>query len=682
MVRSFTFVAVLLCAAPLAVWGGGRDIAPTPSQRLVPATADDAFLAMRQAVREGDLDGATALGQLVLGLEPDYPLAGYIEYYRLNQRLKNPVDPPPDDAVRAFIARNEGSLVADLARRDWLLALGARADFATFDAVYPTYQLRDDAQVNCYAILARYYRLERHDSDLPLALEAEARQALARPNDILGDGCATLAATFAGAGRLSTAEIWRWARAASDHNALSALKAYLFLLPQEAAVNPDEIDRVYNKPVLWLAQRTGLPLEGHQGLVVLALSRMARSEPDQAVPLFQRYWASRLSADARGYIWAEIGAAASKRELPEASEWSRRSLDVTGLSEDILAARARAALRDQNWSLLHLFIEKMPPEMRRPEAADGTWTYWLARAEAARGMTVRSAELYASIAGQFDFYGQLAREALGQPLTLPPRAAPVTGAELSAAASNPGFARARKFYELDLRSQGNLEWNFALRGMNDRQLLAAADFALSNKFFDRAVNTADRTKNEYDFSVRFLAPFEDVMQVKAHAVGLDLDWVYGLIRQESRFVLVARSYAGASGLMQLMPQTARYVAKKIGMLGYVPGQVSDLDTNLTLGTSYLRMILDRLDGNEVLATAAYNAGPARVRVWRAGLPSPVGGAIFAETIPYPETRDYVKRVMSNAIYYHLLFNPSAPASLVARMGIISPADYGGSSDLP
>lgn len=678
----FAVALSLLGATPCAAREAHQTLAQVASQPPVPATADDAFLAMREAVREGDLDGATALGQVVLSLEPNYPLAGYIQYYRLNQRLKNLSDPPPDDEVRAFIERNDGSLVADLARRDWLLALGERADFLTFDAVYPKYQIRDDAQVNCYSILARYYRRERHSLEFSAALESDARIALSRPRDILGDGCATLAATFAVAQHIPTSEIWQWARLASDQNSLPALKTYLALLPRPDAISASQIEAVYNKPVLWLAQRQGQSLHGQRDLAVVALARMARSEPEQAAPIFTRYWAARLSADDRGYIWAEIGAAASKRELPQAAEWSRRSLDVKNLSEDLLAARARAALRDQNWSLLQLFIEKMPPEMRSPQAHGGTWTYWLARCDAARENTVASVELYARIASQFTFYGQLAREALGQPLALPARAAPVTQAELSEAETNPGFARARKFFQLDLRAQGNFEWNYTLRGMDDRQLLAAADWALRNQFLDRAVNTADRTKNEHDFTVRFLAPYEDVMQQKVDASGLNLDWVYGLIRQESRFVLVAHSYAGASGLMQLMPQTARYVAKKIGMSGYDPGQVSDMDTNLTLGTSYLRMILDQLDDNEILATAAYNAGPARVRAWRAGLPGPVEGAIFAETIPFPETRDYVKQVMSNAIYYHLRFKPSAPASLRARMGVISPADYSGPGDLP
>jgi soluble lytic murein transglycosylase len=238
----------------------------------------------------------------------------------------------------------------------------------------------------------------------------------------------------------------------------------------------------------------------------------------------------------------------------------------------------------------------------------------------------------------------------------------------------PGFVRALAFYQLDLRREGNLEWNFTLRGMSDRELLAAAEFANRNQLLDRAVNTADRTRNEHDFAFRFLTPYRPQLQEKAAAVGLDLDWVYGLIRQESRFVQVARSSVGASGLMQLMPSTARYVAKKIGMTEYQPGGVADLETNLTLGTSYLRMVLDALDSLPVLATAAYNAGPGRPRAWRATLTKPVEGAIFAETIPFNETRDYVKKVMSNATYYAVLLTGN-PQSLKARLGYVAQQGY-------
>ncbi|MGA2550990.1 MAG: transglycosylase SLT domain-containing protein [Burkholderiaceae bacterium] len=673
----FTLAFSFLASAALARAPAAQALQPVAS-----LTADDAFLALREAVRNGDLDGAALYGQRVLSLEPAYPLAAYIEYYALSQRLKSLTDPASDDEVRSFIARNPDSLVADLARRDWLLALGRRGDFVTFDSELPKFVLGDDPQVNCYALAAHYLRLARTPESVTELVLSQSRGAVLVPKDIQGDGCAGLASLLAGDGHLSSAEIWKGARLASDNNLQIALKRYLALLPVEESPKPEAIDAIYDKPALWLARRSGESVRGQQDLIVLALSRMARSAPDETAAQFERSWSNRLSADARAQVWAELAAAAAKRLMPQALEWARRSEDATDLSEDLLAWRARAALREQNWPLVALFIDKMPADMRRPQAYEGTWTYWMARARKAEGNQGEANILYSTIVGQFNFYGQLASEELGQPLVLPAQAQPTTALELAEVQSLPGFARAMKFYQLNLRPQGNLEWNYTLRGMSDRQLLAAAEFARRNQVYDRAVNTADRTHTEHDFAVRFLAPFYDAMQAKARALDLDLDWVYGLIRQESRFVMGAHSSAGASGLMQLMPGTARYVARKIGMTDYRPDQVADMDTNLLLGTNYLRMVLDQLDDVELLATAAYNAGPGRPKSWRSLQTRPLEGAIFAETIPLSETRDYVKKVMSNAVYYGLLFDPAKPQSLKRRLGTISPEQDVQSSDLP
>jgi soluble lytic murein transglycosylase len=660
----------------------GRTTSAASQQSASLQNADDAFLAMRDAVRNGDLDTAEVLGQRVLALEPNYPLASYLEYYAINQRLKSLTDPPSDDQVRSFIGRNNDALVADLARRDWLLALGKRGDFSTFETVYPTYVAADDSQVNCYALTAHYLRLARQPDSVPALLLSEARAAAMLPKELLGDACFGLANLLALDGHFSSPDLWDAARAASDNNQPIAVKRYLALLPLQEAPKPELVDALLDKPALWLARRTADPVARDQDLVVLALSRMARTAPDETALQFERSWAARLPSDARALVWAEIGAAAAKRSMTAALDWSRRSEDASGLSEDLLSWRVRAALREQNWPLVALFIEDMPTAMRRPQAGDGAWIYWLARAKKAQGDATEANSLFASISGQFNFYGQLACEELGQPLLLPPQAAPVTPAELAGVQSLPGLARALKFYQLNLRPQGNSEWNFTIRGMTDRQLLAAADWARRNQVYDRAVNTADRTREEHDFAVRFLAPYYDAMQPRAAAVGLDLDWVYGLIRQESRFILGARSSAGASGLMQLMPGTARYVAKKIGLTDYRPDQVSDMDTNLLLGTTYLRLVLDQLQDVELLATAAYNAGPGRPRGWRALQTKPLEGAIFAETIPISETRDYVKKVMSNAVFYGLLFDPAKPQSLKSRLGVITPAYDAPAGDLP
>ncbi len=280
--------------------------------------------------------------------------------------------------------------------------------------------------------------------------------------------------------------------------------------------------------------------------------------------------------------------------------------------------------------------------------------------------------MYASIADQFHFYGQLATEELGQKISIPQTAAPVTAAELAPMNANPGLRRALKFFEMDLRFEGVREWNWELRHMKSaRELLAAAEFARQNKVLDRMVNTSDRTRSEHDFDQRFPTPFRDVMVKATQSLGMDMAWVYGLIRQESRFVMHARSHVGASGLMQIMPATARYVAKKIGMTDFDHGQVNHIDTNIVLGTNYLNMVLNDLDGSQALATAAYNAGPGRPRAWRSTLPGVVEGAIFAETIPFSETRGYVKNVLSNATYYAALFE-GKPQSLKARLGTVSP----------
>ena len=207
--------------------------------------------------------------------------------------------------------------------------------------------------------------------------------------------------------------------------------------------------------------------------------------------------------------------------------------------------------------------------------------------------------------------------------------------------------------------------------MNDRQLLAAAELARAEGIYDRVVNTSERTEREFDFSQRYIAPFEGRVSAKARALDVDPAWVYGLIRQESRFIMDARSHVGASGLMQLMPATAKWVAGKIGMTDFTPGSVNDFDVNTELGTQYLNMVLRDLDGSQMLASAGYNAGPGRPRNWRATFSHPVEGAVFAETIPFTETRLYVKNVMSNAVYYAAMFT-GQPQSLKERLGNVVP----------
>ncbi|MDP3412718.1 MAG: lytic transglycosylase domain-containing protein, partial [Polaromonas sp.] len=227
-----------------------------------------------------------------------------------------------------------------------------------------------------------------------------------------------------------------------------------------------------------------------------------------------------------------------------------------------------------------------------------------------------------------------------------------------------------------LRSEGVREWNYSTNlhtrgGMSERELLAAAQFACDRSIWDRCINTSERTPNAFDAEQRFPTPFREAVTRRSQGIGLDPAYVYGLIRQESRFIMDARSHVGASGLMQVMPATARETARHIGLAGFTADQINDRDTNIVIGTAYLKRALDDFGGSMPLAAAAYNAGPGRPRAWRNG--PVIEAAIWAENVPFSETRDYVKKVLSNTTNYAALLS-GQPQSLKARLGMVGPRD--------
>jgi soluble lytic murein transglycosylase len=345
------------------------------------------------------------------------------------------------------------------------------------------------------------------------------------------------------------------------------------------------------------------------------------------------------------------------------------------LNDDLLGWKVRAALRMGQWAQVLSATQAMSPEARK----DPTWVYWRARAlmatagnDAAPKQEAQS--LLRSIASVRGFYEQLALEDLGQSITLPERPAALTASEKAQAQAHAGLQRALYAIQIGLRAEGNREWNYSTNlhtpgGMNDRELLAAADLACQRQVWDRCINTSERTRDVLDFDQRFPLPLREIVVRRANEVRLDPAFVYGLIRQESRFIMDARSGVGASGLMQVMPATAKWTAKKIGLTDFTPDQITDKEVNVAIGTGYLKLVLDDFEGSMPLAAAAYNAGPSRSRNWRNG---PVlDAAIWAENVPFHETRDYVKKVLANTTSYATILTRQ-PQSLKARLGQVGP----------
>jgi soluble lytic murein transglycosylase len=616
---------------------------------------DDVILEMHQAFRKADKNRLSALLPQTRGhvLEP---LAAYWE-------MRTRLDVAPASEIRSFLTSYAGSYYEDRLRTDWLLQLGKRRDWATFTAEYPRYRMRDDREVRCYALAT-----EAMNSKANVAEEAKRLWYALREAD---EGCTYVAEHLHSGKQINGLDLWRKARLAMDANRPRPAQAAVDI---EAPRLSEQVALIHADPERYLDKRIIAITRNRKELAVLALIRLAASQPDKAAELLDKRWSIQLSQEERNWTWGVIGKQAAQKLQDNASSYFAKVQKDSDLNDDLLAWKVRAALRQGQWRQVLTATQAMSPDSQK----DPAWVYWRARALSATAQDDAQRQeaqgLLRSIASVKGFYEQLALEDLGQTISAPERPGALTPSEKAAALINPGLQRALYAIAIGLRPEGNREWNYSTNlhspgGMSDRELLAAADLACQRQVWDRCINTSDRTKEVIDFDQRFPMPLRDIVVRRAGDIKLDPAYVYGLIRQESRFIMDARSHVGASGLMQVMPATAKWTAKKIGLTHFTPEQITDREINVAIGTGYLKLVLDDFEGSMPMATAAYNAGPSRPRNWRKG---PVlEAAIWAENIPFLETRDYVKKVLSNTTNYAAILTRQ-PQSLKARLGSVGP----------
>ena len=617
---------------------------------------DTTYLSAREAAQKGQLN---KVEQLYPQLK-QHELAPYVESWMLKPQLST--DSPE---IRAFLKKYDGERPAEIVRADWIRAQAKQGNWSLVAQQGPL-MLQPEPDVQCYSLLPR---INQGDS----AARDQARLIWTTSVDT-PEACQILFEAMWANGELKASDGWLRARRQVAMNKPGQARLTLSVMQINANDAAGGLDAVLGRPVIYLERVGALNDDNQKELATLALVRMARNEPLSAVPAVKRY-GGQLDKAQQEYVWGIIAWQLGIQQSPEALDAAKRSGTVL-LPDDAMAWRVRVALRAQDWSLVKKTIESMPePMIYSPE-----WVYWLGRAYKAQGREGLAEEQFQKIAGQPNFYGVLAAEELGGRAKVPTQAKPATADEIRAVEKQPGIRRALAMYRLDLRPEGVKEWSWALRGMTDRQLLAAAEVAQRQQIIDRSISAADRTKEEHNYKLRFPTPYADKIGPHSDRQNLDQAWVYGLMRQESRFVTNAKSNVGAAGLMQVMPATGKWVANKIG-IKLAPGDLHNPDTNVMLGTTYMRLVLESLDNHPVLASAAYNAGPGRARKWRDI--KPLEGAIYAETIPFSETRDYVKKVMSNAVFYQTVMTGSTP-SLKIMLGTIGPksSQSNGMPDLP
>lgn len=632
----------------LMVVGALADVKVNAQTKTTGQTQDQIFSSLRSAGLSNDAATADRLAAQL----PDYKIPSYVEYYRIRPHLQQP--DTADAEVSAFLDKYAGTAIADRLRNDWLLALGKAGKWDIFDTQFPQFVLQDDAQVKCYALISRVNKGQNVAED--------ARAVLNQPRSY-GNGCTDLVSLLMQNQQFNEDDLQMQLQMMSEWGVRDPLQRVANSVP---LLNPKKIMQAYDRPDALLSDKTlDMKKFSDYESLLIALGRLSRTDTPKAIMYLSKF-SNKLNRKETAQAWSQIAFIASRQLDPNALDYWKKASST--LSDEGYQWRVRAALRDSDWSKVKTYINEMPESLKK----DSTWIYWWGRAEAADGNDKNARKAYQTIEGEHGFYGQLAQEELGNTTNVPPAPPAVPDQDVDKMAQNAGLQRAVAFYNMDMFFEAMREWNWEIRKLKtDQDLLAAGEFARQNNMLDRMLSTSIRTKNVVDFTQRFPAPHLSTMYATTKSLDVEVAWIYGLIRQESRFMKDVQSSVGASGLMQLMPGTAKFVANKIGFKEFKPSEVNDINTNLLLGSNYLNMMLDGFEHSQVLVTAAYNAGPSRAKIWWRQIKTPMDAAIFAETIPFTETRGYVKNVMSNATYYAALFD-GKPQSLKQRLGTITP----------
>ncbi|MBC7786825.1 MAG: lytic transglycosylase domain-containing protein [Methylophilaceae bacterium] len=643
-------------------------------------THDDDFIAARRAYEKKD---GSALSAIFQQLQDDhYVLAPYADYWLILLQLGQADTIATDQAVPQFLEKYSDYLFADRVRGEWLKSLAKRQEWASFYAEYPNFK-RDDVAVSCYAADGRYLLSNTHVSDTQsdsltkntddqYPSEFAAAKSLWFVATEQPTNCNQLFDHLQQAGVLTDADIWARFRLALQAGKINLANGIIARLTSVGSVaNAKLLDRVNDNPPLALSKKI-ISTRTRYGreLNLFALDKLAQASAIQALTAYPLLMDS-FTKDYQAVFYGRLAYFSAKRLEPDALIWYKKSLSlseapITGkpiFDKEQAAWFVRIALRQNDWPSVLTAINLMATDQQQ-EAA---WRYWKARAYKQTGQGVEANKLFATLSTERHYYGWLAQDEIGDAMSNPPNFYKASDSEIDAISDMPAILRSEAFQRLEMRWDAKAEWAWATRNFDDKQMLAAAEYANRKQWHDLAITTADKTTSLHDYELRYPTPYRNLIKVSANNQGVDEAWVYGITRQESRFMHYAKSGVGAAGLMQLMPATAKWIAKRAGWDNYNSSMIHDLDTNIQLGTYYLRYTLDLMGGKPLIATAAYNAGPSRAKKWLAN--TPLEGAIYAESIPFAETRTYVQKVMANAHLYTTRLGLKT-ISLKQRLGVV------------
>lgn len=596
----------------------------------------DPYLAAERVLKSGDRG---AFESLVSGLR-GHPLYPYLRYRVLAEDLQA----VSDAEIEAFLAEFAETPPAERLRSAYVTRLAAQARWGDYVRIY-----RPDDSVERRCLFLRAL-IETGDGARALApAEMEPLWLAARSQPAVCDPVFT---AWKAAGGLTEPLVWARIRLAMEAGELRLARYLGGQLSEGERPWLERWLRVHSRPevVLDPVAMTGADHPLAAAILAHGIARLARTSPGQASEALSALQGQLMRDPAASdrahhavarYLFGSDAAGAPGRAL---AVWDRMSARPENLSAQ--EERLRAAVRLGDWGRVADWIGRMPAG---EEKAD-RWLYWQGRAQSALGLEAEAGTSFAEAASRRSLWGFLAADRLGLPYPLDHRPVPADPEQLGRLTGGPALARILELRRLGRQVDMRREWRTLTRGLDDRGLMAAALLADLLGWHDQAIFTLARTGYWDDLALRFPLRYRELVAEQAWQTGLGEDWIFAVLRQESVFAPDIASGAGALGLMQLMPATAREVARTLGPKGGDPSrsQILDPELNITLGSTYLAWLRDRF-GHVALATAAYNAGPHRVARW---LPDDCMEADrWILGIPFQETRGYVERVLAYRVIY-------------------------------
>jgi len=574
-----------------------------------------------------------------------YVLYPYIQAARLRAALRS--GPPgstataTDAAARAFLERHGAAPYTRPLRYALLVRLAQGRRWGDFLAVYATAS-NPDQLLRCRAIEARIALGQR--DGLAEAVTAEWLTAKSVP-----DACDAGFDWLRAQGRLDDALVEQRARLALAAGEARLARWLARSLPEARARSIRDWATLVEQPAAGVDAAIATPAAVIEDAALLdGFSRLARRDLAAALERFEPLVRARGFDATRASPFARVLAvrlALSRR--PDTLAYFARVLPVD-FDDQAHEWHVRAALWTGDWPRVEAAIAAMPESLR----GETRWRYWAARAAEARGERTRAQDYYRAVVSTDNWYAVHAAARLGQRFAPSQQAIPLDRAQVAALDAQPPFARSRELLFAEMRSLAVSEWRQAVDALPAADQLQAIGLAASWGWHFQAIATAAQQRVFNDYRLLYPRPFDAEVGPAARAVRLPETLIYAVLRQESLYQPYAISTADARGLMQLLPSTARATAAKLGRPRPSPADLLRPAVNVPLGAGYLRELVDRFDGQVVLALAGYNAGPGSVRRWLPDRPLDVD--VWVENIPFNETRAYAQRVMWHSVVFQWL----------------------------